>query len=198
MGKILDPSRFRTFKTPSQEVSGVVTRSRSARTALQADQARPLQRPSRGCRQCLQRWALANRVLDDDVRFEEWFCFPAKTTTELSSLNAPKLRSGTPPKPSKKDYLTSKGFHEEEGAGSTPTLGISIWDTITPGNVIVRPDGSMQAVDLQIGPAKAEGLARAIACQPSHGHRKAYRLQQGAIFLVRCNANCAEKSRSIS
>lgn len=48
------------------------------------------------------------------------------------------------------EYLRSKGFVEHDGRWVHPVLGVAVWDTQTPGNVITRPDGTMQAVDLQV------------------------------------------------
>lgn len=107
--------------------------------------------------QYLQRWALSNRVFDDDVRVEGVIELPGDEGSRLV-ISQPKVEGRDADADEQRAFLQAKGFVENGGKFIHPTLGLAVWDTNTPGNVIVRPDGSMQAVDLQIAPANAAEL----------------------------------------
>jgi hypothetical protein len=157
-GKILDPSRFANLQ------SGVAGGEHTViRATVQPGRLYKLTKPgyfgaqAEDAGKYLQRWALANRVLDDEVRFEGMVTLPGETEAR-TVISQPEVEGRDATEAEQADYLHSKGFIEDDGRWIHPVLGVAIWDTITPGNVIVRPDGSMQAVDLQIGPAKNDDL----------------------------------------
>lgn len=107
--------------------------------------------------QYLQRWALSNRVFNDDVRVEGVVKLPNEDA-ERMVISQPWISGRDATEAEQKSFLQGKGFVEHGGKFIHPTLGLAVWDTNTPGNVIVREDGSMQAVDLQIAPANAQEL----------------------------------------
>jgi hypothetical protein len=108
----------------------------------------------------LQRLALSNRVLGDDVKFEGIVTLLGEEAPRaVISQSFVEGRDATTEE--QQDYLRSKGFVEHEGKFIHPTLGVTVWDTITTGNVIAKPDGTFQAIDLQVEPSTAEDLKAA-------------------------------------
>lgn len=105
----------------------------------------------------LERMALSNRVFGDDVKFEGIVNLPGEHESRaVTSQPFVKGRDATPEE--QVDYLRGKGFIEHDGRWVHRILGVSVWDTQTPGNVITKPDGTMQAVDLQVEPATSQEL----------------------------------------
>lgn len=105
----------------------------------------------------LERWALANRVFGDDVRFEGVVRMPGEDEPRVV-ISQSFVEGSDATMEEQADYLRSRGFVEYDGRWVHPVLAVAVWDTLTPGNVIVQPDGAMWAVDLQIEPARAEEL----------------------------------------
>ncbi len=106
-------------------------------------------------------------MFGDDVRFEGIVTLPGEHAPRVvTSQSFVEGRDATAAEQA--EYLRSKGFIEHDGRWVHPVLGVAVWDTQTPGNVITRPDGTMQAVDLQVEKARPEEL-RAVRQQSGLG-----------------------------
>jgi hypothetical protein len=123
----------------------------------------------------LQRWALHNEVFNDDVQIEGIVTLPGEHDARIV-ISQPfrKGRDATPAEIA--DYLTEKGFTEHEGRWVHPVRGVAVWDTITPGNVIMTEHGA-RAVDLQIGPAGPAEL-HAVRERTGIGRRTSFNLSE--------------------
>ncbi len=106
----------------------------------------------------LERWALHNRAFGDDVAFEGLVTLPGEHAPRaVISQRYAEGRDATPQEQA--DFLNSKGFYEQpDGRWIHPIRGITVWDTITPGNVIATEDG-MRVIDLQMAPTSSKELA---------------------------------------
>ncbi len=154
-GAILDPTDFVEYKAGGGEHSVVFDEVNGRVFKLTKPGLFGAQAEDAGA--YLERMALSNRVFGDDVKFEGIVNFPdehaPRTVTSQSFAKGRDATSGE-----QADYLRGKGFVEHDGRWVHPILDIAVWDTQTPGNVITRPDGTMQAVDLQVEPATSEEL----------------------------------------
>ncbi|MBX3740248.1 MAG: hypothetical protein KF712_04610 [Akkermansiaceae bacterium] len=106
----------------------------------------------------LERWALHNRAFGDDVAFEGLVTLPGEHAPRaVISQRYAEGRDATMEEQA--DFLNGKGFHEQpDGRWIHPIRGITVWDTITPGNVIATADG-MRVIDLQVAPTPSKELA---------------------------------------
>jgi hypothetical protein len=108
----------------------------------------------------LQRWALANRLFNDDARIEGI----VKLTGESDYRTVVSHRhiDGRDSTQAEiKDYLQSHGFVQVESQWIHPTLGIAALDADTAGNSITMPDGTVAPVDLNLQPASPQYLQQA-------------------------------------
>lgn len=105
----------------------------------------------------LQRMALGNRVFGDDVKFEGIVTLPGEEAPR-AVISQPFIEGRDATIEEQKDYLMQHGFVEHDGKFVHPVLGVTVWDTITNGNVIAKPDGTFQAIDLQLEPSTSEDL----------------------------------------
>ncbi|WAC18828.1 hypothetical protein OVA24_16480 [Luteolibacter sp. SL250] len=106
----------------------------------------------------LERWALHNRAFGDDVAFEGLVTLPGEHAPRaVISQRYAEGRDATMEEQA--DFLNDKGFHEQpDGRWIHPIRGITVWDTVTPGNVIATADG-MRVIDLQVAPTPSKELA---------------------------------------
>ncbi|WAC18829.1 hypothetical protein OVA24_16485 [Luteolibacter sp. SL250] len=106
----------------------------------------------------LERWALHNRAFGDDVAFEGLVTLPGEHAPRaVISQRYAEGRDATMEEQA--DFLNGKGFHEQpDGRWIHPIRGITVWDTVTPGNVIATADG-MRVIDLQVAPTPSKELA---------------------------------------
>ncbi|MEI7910769.1 MAG: hypothetical protein WCK77_14120 [Verrucomicrobiota bacterium] len=106
----------------------------------------------------LQRWSLHNQAFSDDVMFEGIVTLSGETEPRaVISQRFAKGRDATTEEQA--DFLKEKGFIETpDGKWIHPVRGVAVWDTITPGNVIMTEDGA-RVIDLQISPADGKELA---------------------------------------
>jgi len=107
----------------------------------------------------IERWALHNRAFGDDVAFEGLVTLPGEHAPRaVISQRYAEGRDATTEEQA--DLLNSKGFHEQaDGRWIHPIRGITVWDTITPGNIIATPDG-MRVIDLQVATTPSKELAQ--------------------------------------
>lgn len=108
----------------------------------------------------LERWALHNKVFGGEVAFEGVVVLPGEDQPRaVISQEFIKGRDST--KEELAEYLKGKGFYEREGwFWIHPILGVTVWDTLTPGNAITTEAGDVRVIDLQIGMASPVELAK--------------------------------------
>jgi predicted ABC-type ATPase len=122
----------------------------------------------------IQRWALANRNLKDEVRIEGVVTLPNEDAPRIIISQPDRAgRDATPQEIS--TYLQELGFHEHDGRWVHPVRGVTVWDTITEGNVIMQQDGNAIAIDLQIEPSRADEL-RAVRAKTGFGRQTSFSL----------------------
>jgi hypothetical protein len=117
----------------------------------------------------LQRWALANSVANDDVKFEG--LIQLLNEEDMSAvISQPFVTGRDATIPESADYLKSKGFRQGGGwRWIHPVTGVAVWDVPTIGNAITRPDGSVQPIDWQFEPATSDELLRMRAMSMTGG-----------------------------
>jgi hypothetical protein len=104
----------------------------------------------------LQRWSLHNDVFNDDVQIEGILTLNGEHGARIViSQPFQKGRDATPAETAR--YLTALGFTEHDGRWVHPVRGVAVWDTITPGNVIMTETGA-RVIDLLIAPARTDEL----------------------------------------
>ena len=108
----------------------------------------------------LQRWALANRLFNDDARVEGIVKLPGESDyrTVVSHRH---IDGRDSTRAEIQDYLQSHGFVQVESQWIHPTLGIAALDAETAGNSITMPDGTVAPVDLNLQPASPQYLQQA-------------------------------------
>lgn len=118
----------------------------------------------------MQRMALGNRLFGDDVWFEGILMLPGEEEPR-TMISQPFIEGRDASTDEQVAYVRSKGFVEYHGKFVHPVLAITVWDSFTSGNIIAKPDGTYQAIDLQIEPATEEELE---AAQDSSGIGKTF------------------------
>jgi hypothetical protein len=108
----------------------------------------------------LQRWALANRLFNDDARIEGIVKLPGES--DYRTVVSHRHIDGRDSTQAEiKDYLQSHGFVQVESQWIHPTLGIAALDAETAGNSITMADGTVAPVDLNLQPASPQYLDQA-------------------------------------
>ena len=119
----------------------------------------------------LERFAWGNKYLGDDVKFEGITTFPGETEPRFV-ISQPFIegRAGDPQAtPDEiRDFFRTKGFVEHKGQFIHPDTELQAWDTQTPGNLIVRPDGSVYPIDVQLALADPADVAAVRAQSGRH------------------------------
>lgn len=108
----------------------------------------------------LQRWALANRLFNDDARVEGIVKLPRES--DYRTVISHRFIDGRDSTRAEiQDYLRSNGFVQVESQWVHPVLGIAALDADTAGNSITMPDGTVAPVDLNLQPATPQYLQQA-------------------------------------
>jgi hypothetical protein len=106
----------------------------------------------------LQRWALANRVFGDDVKFEGIVTLPGEHDAR-TIISQPDVAGRDSTTAEIERYLRERGFHQVDRMRWVhPVTGLAVWDAHTEGNAITMADGKVRPIDLQIEPASPAEL----------------------------------------
>lgn len=159
-GRILDPKPFGEFRGEDSPGGGEhkVIIDRDSHRVIKLTKPGLFGAQAEDAIAYLERWALHNRAFRDDVAFEGLVTLPGEHAPRaVISQRYAEGRDATAEEQA--DFLKGKGFYEQpDGRWIHPIRGITVWDTITPGNVIATADG-LRVIDLQVSPTPSQELA---------------------------------------
>ncbi|SKA88876.1 hypothetical protein SAMN02745166_01500 [Prosthecobacter debontii] len=126
----------------------------------------------------IQRWALSNRRLGDEVTIEGVVKLPGDD--EYRTVISQPFIIGDEPGPGvAAGYLKSKGYFEYEGSWVHPILGVTIRDVNTEGNALVDTQGELHPIDWILEVTSPADLAK-VQEASGQGRKSAFSLSSGA------------------